>query len=417
MRSIGYACKIYGPPGWTLRSLTLKTASRDRLVDITKDNLATLRRILGYNTDAGIRLFRISSDVVPLATHPEALFDWQKECRAELDETAAALAHSGQRVSMHPGQYTVLNSPDAGVAERSVADLVYHASFLDAIGAPEDARIVLHVGGKYGDAASAVERFRRRYKKLPKMVRRRLVLENDEHNFAIDIVIDLCRELGCPAIMDVFHHSINPAPEGSEADWLKAASETWKGAAGTPKIHYSQQLPGGRAGMHSQTITAREFVRWYKTLPDIPFDIMLEVKDKNRSALKCIYSAQKSVPRARLTEEWARYKYSVLERSPTCYNAIRSFLKADKPPALEFYDMVEAALATEITVGHAVNAAEHVWGYFKNEATEAERRRYEKALAAVRNSTNALPGLKKSLGRLAEKYGQDYLVNSMYFTL
>lgn len=362
-------------------------------------------------------MFRISSDVVPLATHPEAIFDWRTVCRAELDETAAALANSGQRVSMHPGQYTVLNSPDEGVAERSVADLVYHASFLDAIGAPEDARIVLHVGGKYGDAASALKRFRQRYKKLPKSVRRRLVLENDEHNFAIDTVIELCRELGLPAIMDVFHHSLNPAAEGSESDWLKAAAETWTGAAGTPKIHYSQQLPGGRPGMHSQTITAREFVQWYRNLPDIPFDIMLEVKDKNRSALKCIYSVQKSAPRARLTEEWARYKYSVLEHSPSHYRKIREFLKADKPRALQFYDLIEAALATEITIGHAVNAVEHVWGYFKDQATEAERRRYEKGLAALRSSTNALPGLKKSLGRLAEKYGQEYLVNSMYFTL
>ncbi|MCD8139143.1 MAG: UV DNA damage repair endonuclease UvsE [Planctomycetaceae bacterium] len=417
MRSIGYACKIYGPPGWTLRSLTLKTASRDRLVEVTKENLATLRKIFGYNTDVGVRLFRISSDVVPLATHPEAMFDWRRECRAELDETAAALARSGQRVSMHPGQYTVLNSPDAGVAERSVADLVYHASFLDAIGAPEDARIVLHVGGKYGNAAAAVGRFRQRYKKLPKAVRRRLVLENDEHNFAIDVVIGLCRELGCPAIMDVFHHSINPAPEGDEADWLREAAATWRGVAGMPKIHYSQQLRGGRPGMHSQTITAREFVRWYKTLPDILFDIMLEVKDKNRSALKCIYSVQKSLPRARLTEKWARYKYSVLERSPSHYRRIREYLKADKPQALGFYDLLEEAMAAEITAGHAVTAVEHVWGYVKNQATEAERRRYEKGVAALRTSTNALPGLKKSLGRLAEKYGQEYLVNSMYFTL
>ena len=73
----------------------------------------------------------------------------------------------GIRLSMHPGQYTVLNSPDADVVERAKLDLAYHAAFLDALGMDASGKIVLHVGGAYGDKPRALERFANAYATLP----------------------------------------------------------------------------------------------------------------------------------------------------------------------------------------------------------------------------------------------------------
>jgi UV DNA damage endonuclease len=55
-------------------------------------------------------------------------------------------------------------------------------------------------------------------------------------------------------------------------------------------------------------------------------DIMLEVKDKNLSALKCINTVTNRGMSA-LESEWARYKYSVLEHSPVIYQSIRDTSK------------------------------------------------------------------------------------------
>ena len=57
--------------------------------------------------------------------------DWYKEIWHELEEI---LAHAGQlakehsvRLSVHPGQYTVLASNKPDVVEKSIEDLEYHA--------------------------------------------------------------------------------------------------------------------------------------------------------------------------------------------------------------------------------------------------------------------------------------------------
>lgn len=52
---------------------------------------------------------------------------------------------------MHPGQYTVLNSPDDTVVERAVEDLRYHTRFLDAMGLGQENKTILHVGSVYGN--------------------------------------------------------------------------------------------------------------------------------------------------------------------------------------------------------------------------------------------------------------------------
>ena len=145
---------------------------------------------------------------------------------------------------------------------------------------------------------------------------------------------------------------------------------------------------------------------------------MLEVKDKNLSAIKC-QNATTTAPKPTLLEkEWGRYKYAILEKSPAIYQAIRTLLKDKEAyPVQEFYRLIDTAFAEEPHPGYAENAAAHVWGYFKKQATDAERRQYEKNLANFRNGTCMLATLKRQLFKLAEKYETNYLLQSLYFYL
>ena len=143
---------------------------------------------------------------------------------------------------------------------------------------------------------------------------------------------------------------------------------------------------------------------------------MLEVKDKNLSAIKCQNATAENKRMALLEKEWGRYKYTILEKSAAEYQAIRTLLK-DKSayPVRGFYSLIEDALAKETQPGAAENAAQHVWGYFKNKATSQERTEFAKNMDNYRTGTGGLATVKRQLFKLAEKYETEYLLQSLYF--
>ena len=414
IRNIGYACKTIGVRDTAMRACRLG-ASPEQLLEVALHNIAVLGRMIEYTARSEIGLLRISSDVIPLASHPEVCFNWSKLCAAPLAAVGELIRNAGIRVSMHPGQYTVLNSPDEGVALRAAADLVYHAEFLDSLGADSQAKIVLHVGGVYGDRQAALQRFAGRFAELPPQTAGRIILENDEKCFAVHEVYALSRDLGVPVVMDVFHHTLLPPPAGSALDWLERCGETWRPEDGRQKIHYSEQLSGGKPGMHSRTIDAARFLNFYAALPQPAPDIMLEVKDKNLSAVKCLHCVNQA-PRSALGAAWANYKYSVLERSPRHYQLIREYLKAERPDPAGFYALIDAGLEEAGSPGTRVVAAEHVWGYFKGRVSAAEKKHFAAGLKRLAEGGGAVP-IKRLLFNLAEQCDEQYLLDSLYFYL
>lgn len=412
---IGYACLTVGVPDTRLRTCTLKNAREATLRELMAANLTALARMLEYNRSMGIRLFRISSDIVPFASHPAVDFPWAELFRAELAALGALARAGGIRLSMHPGQYTVLNSPDGAVVERAVADLDYHCRFLEAMGMGADCKVILHVGGAYGDRGAALDRFRENYAALAASIRKRLVIENDDRIFTAGEVLALGRECGIPVVFDNLHHAVNPGEPGqSEAQWIAACGETWTTDDGPQKIHYSQQAGGKKPGAHSDTVRVDNFLDFAARLPGTP-DVMLEVKDKNLSAVKCILCLEPGGA-DRLAEEWTRYRYAVLECSPEHYRRAKSLLQtqtADR--AVAFYRQVEAAMAAEPTTENATAAALRVWEDCRGRASEREERRFASLLEQYRAGSGSLTALKRHLLRLAEKYGPAQLPGSCYF--
>lgn len=417
--SIGYACLNIGTPHTNIRGLMQKNATQEKLTEVTVHNLTALERMIDYNRKNGIKLFRISSDLIPFSSSPVNTLAWPEIHKESFDRLGAKIRKAGIRVSLHPGQYTVLNSPTEDVVERAIEDLIYHDKILTALGADRTNKIVIHVGGIYGDKKEALQRFEQNFRRLPETVQNRLIIENDDRLYNIEEVIQLANRLQIPAVYDNLHHAVNPPPSGgADSFWIAEAKKTWKTADGNQKIHYSQQAPGKRPGAHTDTIDLETFLKFHNQLEDPAIDIILEVKDKNLSAIKC-QNATTANPRPVLLEkEWGRYKYAILEKSPTIYQTIRILLKDKEAyPVREFYRLIDTAFAEAPHPGYAENAAAHVWGYFKKQATDAERKQYEKNLANYRNNTGTLATLKRQLFKMAEKYEADYLLQSLYFYL
>ena len=248
--SIGYASKTLAVPGAAMRSITQRLATPERLAAVIADNLAALEVALAYNARNRINLFRISSDVIPFGSSPVNTLDWAADFAPQLAALGRTARTHGMRLSMHPGQYTVLNSPNADVVERAVADLVYHAAFLDALELDATAKIVLHVGGVYGDKEAALDRFARAYETLPATVRRRLVIENDDRLFTARDVLALSRRTGAPVGFATSSTTNPTAPVGSSC----STKRTLHGTRRTVLRKYTtrnRRRDAGRAAMRT----------------------------------------------------------------------------------------------------------------------------------------------------------------------
>ncbi|MEW6555681.1 MAG: UV DNA damage repair endonuclease UvsE [Actinomycetota bacterium] len=284
---IGYACINLSLDCRSSRTFRLKSYSAENMERTVGGNLSCLREQLAYNLEHGIAYFRISSDLVPFASHPVCDFPWQRAFRRQFGEIGAYVVEHGMRVTMHPDQFILINSPDTGIHERSVAELVYHARVLDLMGLDGTHKVQVHVGGVYGDKEAGIARFADRYRGLPAAVRRRLVVENDERSYGLADCLEVSALTGVPVVFDTLHHAANNRGEKLRPA-LVAAGSTWRQEDGVPMVDYSSQKKGARTGAHAYALDADDFHRFLRAARGLDRDVMLEVKNKERSALEAL---------------------------------------------------------------------------------------------------------------------------------
>jgi len=415
--SIGYACLTMGVPNTSIKRCMLKNVNEQKLEDLIEHNLKSLENMIDYNLNNEIKLFRISSDIIPFGSSEANTVLWHDLFNSQFHTIAEKIKTGGIRVSMHPGQYTVLNSSDSNVVKKAIDDLQYHADFLDSIETDYTNKIVLHVGGVYGDKEMAIKRFAKHLGYLNDSIKKRLVIENDDRSYSICDVLELGRKYNIPVVYDNLHNSVNCCDVSKDdCYWIMECANTWNKGDGKQKIHYSQQDESKKVGSHSPSIMINEFLGFYNNLGDDKPDIMLEVKDKNLSAIKCMNCiAERKKPKA-LEVEWSRYKYAVLEHSPNDYVKVRNLLKDKKAyPAIEFYNIVENALNVCPSKGNSINAALHIWGYFREVAEEREKKAFFKNIEAFNEGLKPLSAIKKFLWKMAEKHNNEYLLSCYYF--
>jgi UV DNA damage endonuclease len=243
--------------------------------------------MLKYNVDHHLLFFRITSDLIPFASHPICTFDWIDYFSDIFSEIGEFINKHQIRISMHPDQFIVLNSQRSDVVKRSIDELQYHADVLDLMNLPISAKIQLHVGGVYGDKEKSMNRFISVYGRLEDQIKNRLVVENDDSRYMVSDCLELSQRIGIPVLLDVFHHSIlnNDEPVNSTISY---ASQTWKASDGIMMLDYSQQEPGKRKGKHAERLNLDQFQIFLSTAGSSDFDIMLEIKDKESSALRAL---------------------------------------------------------------------------------------------------------------------------------
>lgn len=288
LRRLGYVASALTIGASASRTCRLKNATPERLRELIAANLGELERMLRFNVENRIFLYRISSQIIPFGSHAVNQLAWWDEFAPTLARLGDFIARHGLRVSMHPGQFTVLNSLNPRTVAESIRELEYHARVLDALGTGPSCKLVLHVGGAADGREPAADRFAAVAGTLPEAVSRRLVIENDERVFSTEEVLALSRRTGLPVVFDGLHDRIRSGRTDGASRFLEACFATWRPVDGPPKVHFSTQAPEARPGAHADWADPDEFAAFLAAAAPArrAFDCMLEVKQKDRALFR-----------------------------------------------------------------------------------------------------------------------------------
>jgi len=304
---LGFSIKVLNEP---LRSHDSRRWQNQPHLSVS---LAYLRDILEYLRRKDIHFYRLSGQLAPYLTHPDLpQFHHQiDECAHELASIGDLARQYGIRLTMHPGYYIQLSSPDVHRVHRSIQELNAAARLLDAMGLGSEAVIVIHGGGLYGDMASSSERFVQNFFRLPASTQQRLGLENDERCYSLQDTFRLYEQTGVRLVLDTLHHhclgsnsldSNSPDNQYTLIEALSMALSTWPSNQ-RPKIHFSSSRTAVRhlyrngqwrvqmplPNQHSDFIHPFEFIDLLRQAQEAhlrPFDIMLEAKGKDIALLQ-----------------------------------------------------------------------------------------------------------------------------------
>jgi len=235
-----------------------------------------------------IGAFRILSPFLPLYTHPQAgyrLGDLPEagEIARRLAVAAAFRADHGLRLSFHPDQFILLNSPRPEVVASSIAELDYQAMLAEQVGAEV---INLHLGGVYGDKPAAIARFLAAWPRLSAAVQSRLSIENDDRSYSPSDLLPVAERLPVPVVYDVHHHRC--LPDGLDiAEASARCAATWLRLGREPYFHLSsprQGWDGGDPRPHADLIAPADVPAAWHAL-GFPFTVDVEAKAKERAVI------------------------------------------------------------------------------------------------------------------------------------
>lgn len=258
-----------------------KNYNTSKLLEITKNNLDSLYEIIKYNVKNNFHFYRLTSKLVPLATHDKIDFDYITPLLDEYKKIGKLINDNNIRVDTHPDQYAVLNSMDSKIVKNTVEILEYHYKIMDAIGI-KDKIIILHVGSSACGKKASITRFINNFNKLPDHIKKCIAVENDDKVYNIKDVLELCHKINVPMVLD-YHHFICNNEKEDINDYLKEIIDTWDGKL--PKMHFSSPKSKLKKEFrsHSDYINKECFIKFINILKkqDKDIDIMLESKAKD----------------------------------------------------------------------------------------------------------------------------------------
>ena len=245
----GYACinETLKKEGITtnrsLKKATLDKKGLEYCSELAVQNIRDLEKILKWNVENNILMFRMSSNMIPWGNK----VDWFSF--KDFDEIKETLKRCGDyasehnlRLTMHPGQYCILTSPHQHVIDNSVSDLKMHSDIMDLMGLSSTPfnKINIHMGAAYGNKTESAKTFIKNFKTLPDSIKSRMTIENDDKGTMYstkDLYEMIYQELGTPIVFDYHHHKFCTGGQ-TEQEALNLAVSTWNSIK--PIVHYSE---------------------------------------------------------------------------------------------------------------------------------------------------------------------------------
>lgn len=188
----------------------------EKMSQVIDSNIATLGDVLEFNLANHIKLFRITSGLIPFCSHPDMLniivkhnLIGKPSAQNEFKRIKTMVKAHEMRLSVHPGQYNVLNSTNPEVVAKTVRELTFQSILLDLVGGDT---IVLHIGSKSLGKEDSKKLFINNARKyLSQNILSKLAIENDDVSYNTDDIFDVVNELGIKWVYDYHHERLNPS--------------------------------------------------------------------------------------------------------------------------------------------------------------------------------------------------------------
>jgi UV DNA damage endonuclease len=236
-------CKQYNTGSTTVAWLNRqqKETAEQKLWDLMVQNIESCRLLVEKvgTLDENLRMVRLSSDILPVYTEPSwsrfwRLPDVRAYCERGFNEVGNVARAANVRLSMHPGQFTVLASESDDIVNRSIEEFEYHVDMARWMGYGktfQDFKINVHISGRRGpDGIRAV------LGRLTPEARNTLTIENDEMTWGIEHSLELVND--CALVMDIHHHWVKTGEYIEPTDdRVKRIIDSWRGVR--PVLHYS----------------------------------------------------------------------------------------------------------------------------------------------------------------------------------
>ncbi len=218
-----------------------REVAEQRLWDLMVHNIKAFGNLIEYvgGLDNDLRMVRLGSDVLPVYTEPTWSYFWRKDdVRAYCEKHFARVGERAReldvRLSMHPGQFTVLASDNPDIVNRSIEEFEYHVDVARWMGYGrqfQDFKINVHIAGRKGPAGILDA-----YPRLSPEARNTITIENDEMSWGIEASIELAHKLAL--VLDIHHHWVKTGEYIQPTDdRFSRIIDSWRGVR--PVIHYS----------------------------------------------------------------------------------------------------------------------------------------------------------------------------------
>ena len=283
--------------------------AEQRLWDLMVHNIESYRRLIEYagTLPENLRMVRLGSDCLPVYTEPTWGYFWRRSdvrdyCEKEFIKAGEAARRLDVRLSMHPGQFTVLASDTPEIVERSIEEFEYHVDMIRWMGFGkqfQDFKCNVHISGRQGP-----DGIKRVLPRLSPEARNSITIENDEMSWGLDASLELAEDVAL--VLDIHHHWVRTGEYIQPTDdRFKRVVDSWRGVR--PAIHYSlsredmlewhddHQKPAMAVlleqGYKKQKLRAHSDYMWnlacnHWALSFLPYsDIMIEAKMKNLASM------------------------------------------------------------------------------------------------------------------------------------